>query len=81
MIGKNDLRKKWSQSRKTKIGHILIFGEDKSEIKRSKISVAEKYVWQNIIIILHGSLRTKYLTEYLKGEKRQKKLGSYYVLE
>ena len=53
----------------------------KSEIKRSKISVAEKYVWQNIIIILHGSLRTKYLTEYLKGEKRQKKLGSYYVLE
>ena len=46
---------------------------DKSEIKRSKISVAEKYVWQNIIIILHGSLRTKYLTEYLKGEKRQKK--------
>ena len=49
---------------------------DKSEIKRSEISVAEKYVWQNIIIILHGSLRTKYLTEYLKGEKRQKKLGS-----
>ena len=47
--------------------------------------MAEKYVWQNIIIILHGSLRTKYLTEYLKGEKRQKNnsvaVKIYYVLE
>ena len=76
MIGKIDLRERNHVNPEKQKLVTFSFLEniiDKSEIKRSKISVAEKYVWQNIIIILHGSLHTKYLTEYLKGEKRQKK--------